>query len=133
MIPKIAVVFGITIFTIEIFLLLDLLVSGLMEKYYKIWPMVDYYCICEYHLKVNSIWPSNTYRVWKVIKHNENCLSRLLYFAGKNISPKWQNYACEEMVKSGRELTNLDWNTYENLTRSDEGQPRKHLNLDDLY
>jgi len=116
----------------ELVMVLDLLVTGLLERYHGFWPITEYYCVCGFSVNVNRFWPSNVYRILKAIKHDRCCLSKLLYFAGRNITPKWQNFACEEMVKRGKELTNMDWNTYENLSRSDLGLPRKPLTFDDL-
>lgn len=134
MIPKMILLSGgVIIFAIEIFMLVDLFTGSMLEKYHDMYPLVHYYCVCGFHLKINSFWPSNTLRVLKAVKHDKCCLSKLLFFAGKNISRKWQNYACEDMIKNGKELTKSDWYTYENLTRSDEGLPRKPLDLDDIY
>ena len=116
----------------EMIMVLDLLVAGMLGKYYDLWPITEYYCVCGYNVNVNRFWPSNAYRILKAVKHDKCCLSKLLYFAGRNITPKWQNFACEEMVKRGKELTNTDWYTYENLSRSDLGLPRKPLTFDDL-
>ena len=129
---KLLVFFGIVIMGLELGMLADLVITTVIEKYHGMWPVCTYYCLCGYSAEVNKFWPSNVYRLLKAIRHGDSCLARLMYFAGREISPKWQNFACEEMLRTGQELTKMNWKVYEDLTRSDAGLPRRPFNLDDL-
>ncbi len=114
-------------------LVLDVVIGSLIEKRRGVWPITTYYCVCGYTIKDKGYLPLNIYKALKALEHNRTCLARLMCFSGREISLKWQNYACEEILRRGRDLSYRDWISYENLTRADQGLPRLPFNPDECY
>ena len=113
------------VFTVyEIILIVDFAISNMMEKHYDLWPLYNYYCVCGYHIKVNNLYPVNTYRMIKVVKHENGCLSKLMYFWGSNLTPKWQYHAMRQVATEGKVLGKLDWGVLEDLSREELGLPK---------
>lgn len=116
----------------EIIVVIDLTISHFMERHKGLWPMCDFYCVCGFHQSINNLWPTNTYNMLKILKHDKNCLSKLLYFWGSGITPKWQNYAAEEIHRTGNQPSKISWKVYQDLSADELKVPRKPFNLDDL-